>query len=67
VVIFKNIKIMEQLFTFLIIIFFCSLTMVIGSPIMFGLFFIGGLIYHIVRGKIKGWSLPNDIKKRHSW
>ena len=66
-VIFKDIKNMEQLFTFLIIIFFCSLTIAMEYPIMFGLSFIGGLIYHIIRGKIKGWSLPNDIKKRHSW
>jgi hypothetical protein len=29
--------------------------------------FIGGVAYHVIRGRKKGWSLPNDIKKRHSW
>jgi hypothetical protein len=58
---------MEQLFTFLVIIFFCSLAIITGSPIMFGISFIGGIFYHIIRGKIKGWSLPKEVKKMHSW
>lgn len=58
---------MEQIITFLVIIFFCSLTMVIGSPIMFAISFIGGIMYHTIRGKIKGWSLPKEVKNTHSW
>jgi hypothetical protein len=58
---------MEQLFTFTSIILTCSLAIIIGSPILFGLSFIGGLTYHIIRGRKKGWSLPKDVKDTHSW
>jgi hypothetical protein len=58
---------MEQLFTFASIILTCSLAIIIGSPILFGLSFIGGLTYHIIRGRKKGWSLPKDVKDTHSW
>jgi hypothetical protein len=58
---------MEQLFTFTSIILTCSFAIIIGSPILFGLSFIGGLTYHIIRGRKKGWSLPKDVKDTHSW
>jgi hypothetical protein len=58
---------MEQLFTFIGIIFACVLAVIIESPILFGVSFAGGILYHILRGKIKGWSLPKDVKDRHSW
>jgi hypothetical protein len=58
---------MEQLFTFIGIIFACVLAVIIESPILFGISFAGGILYHVLRGKIKGWSLPKDVKDRHSW
>lgn len=58
---------MEQLFTFAGIIFTCTLAILVESPILFGVSFAGGVLYHILRGKIKGWSLPKDVKDRHSW
>ncbi len=58
---------MEQLFTFIGIIFACILAVIIESPILFGISFAGGILYHVIRGKIKGWSLPKDVKDRHSW
>lgn len=66
-VIFKNIKIMEQIVTFWILVIVCGLAIETNSPITFIISFIGGLIYLIIRGKIKGWSLPKDVKDRHSW
>ena len=58
---------MEQLLTFLVIIFLCSLTIGIESPILFAVLFIGGIVYSILRGRKKGWSLPKDVKNTHSW
>jgi hypothetical protein len=58
---------MEQLFTFAGIIFACAFAIIIGSPILFGISFIGGVVYHVIRGRKKGWSLPKDVKDRHSW
>ena len=58
---------MEQLFTFIGIIFACVLAVIMESPVLFGVSFAGGVLYHVLRGKIKGWSLPKDVKDRHSW
>jgi hypothetical protein len=58
---------MEQLLTFIGIISMLILAVLINSAILFLVSFVGGVAYHVIRGKIKGWSLPNDIKKRHSW
>lgn len=58
---------MEQLLTFVGIIFACTLAVIMESPFLFGVSFAGGVLYHVLRGKIKGWSLPKDVKDRHSW
>jgi hypothetical protein len=58
---------MEQLLTFIGIISMLILAVLINSAILFLVSFIGGVAYHVIRGRKKGWSLPNDIKKRHSW
>lgn len=58
---------MEQLFTFTGIILVCVFAILIEAPIFFGISFIGGIAYHVMRGKIKKWSLPKDTKDTHSW
>jgi hypothetical protein len=58
---------MEQLLTFIGIISMLILAVLINSAILFLVSFIGGVAYHVIRGRKKGWSLPNGIKKRHSW
>ena len=58
---------MEQLFTFIGIVLACTIAMLIESPALFGVAFAGGVLYHVLRGKLKGWSLPKDVKDTHSW
>ena len=58
---------MEQLFTFVGVILACTFAVIIQSPLLFGVAFAGGVLYHVIRGKVKGWSLPKDVKDRHSW
>lgn len=63
----KNLGSLEQLFTFTGIILACTTAMLMQSPKLFLLCFVGGVGYHVVRGKKKGWKLPNGVKNSHSW
>jgi hypothetical protein len=58
---------MEQLLTFIGIISMLILAILINSAILFLGSFIGGVAYHVIRGTKKGWSLPKEVKDRHSW
>lgn len=58
---------MEQLLTFIGIISMLIVAILINSALLFMISFIGGVGYHVTRGRKKGWSLPKDVKKRHSW
>ncbi len=63
----KNLGNLEQFMTFLGIILICSAAMIMRSPKLFIPVFLGGIGYHVVRGKKKGWKLPNGVKNSHSW
>lgn len=63
----KNLGNLEQLFTFILIIVACSTAMIMQSPKLFIFCFLGGIGYHVLRGRKKGWKLPNGIKNSHSW
>ena len=57
---------MEQIFSFLITIILCSVSiLVIQSPLLFLITFILGVGYQVIRGRKKGWKLPKDIKDTH--
>lgn len=58
---------MEQLLTFVSMITVLVVTLLLDSPLLFLISFIGGIAYHVIRGKKKGWSLPKDTKNTHSW
>jgi hypothetical protein len=58
---------MEQLITFIIIVLISVTTLMLNSPLLFLLSFIGGVSYHVIRGRKKGWSLPKEVKNTHSW
>lgn len=58
---------MEQLFTFITIIAMLVLAILINSGLIFLVSFVSGIAYHVVRGRKKGWSLPKEVKDRHSW
>lgn len=58
---------MEQLLTFIGIISMLIVAILINSALLFMISFIGGVVYHVTRGRKKGWSLPKEVKKRHSW
>ena len=58
---------MEQLFTFITILAMLILAVVINSALIFLVSFVGGIAYHVIRGKQKGWSLPKEVKNSHSW
>lgn len=58
---------MEQLFTFITIIAMLVLAILINSGLIFLVSFVGGIAYHVIRGRKKGWSLPKEVKNRHSW
>lgn len=58
---------MEQLFTFITIIAMLVLAILINSGLVFLVSFVGGIAYHVIRGRKKGWSLPKEVKNRHSW
>lgn len=58
---------MEQLLTFIGIIAMLVLALMINSALIFLFTFVGGISYHVVRGRKKGWSLPKEVKDRHSW
>lgn len=61
-------KNMEQLITFITVVTLTSVSVIVfANPMLFLISFVGGLGYMVLRGKQKGWSLPNEIKKRHSW
>jgi hypothetical protein len=57
----------EQLLSFLTTITLCGISLSMNSPVLFLISFIGGLSYHVIRGKKLGWTLPKEIKRRHSW
>jgi hypothetical protein len=44
-----------------------GISLMTNNPILFFISFIGGLTYHVIRGKQLGWSLPKQIRKTHSW
>ena len=58
---------MEKLLAFVSTIVACTLSVVFGYPALFLISFIGGILYSVIRGKQKGWSLPKDVKDTHSW
>lgn len=58
---------MEQLFTFAGIILMLIVTLLINSALLFLVSFVGGVAYHVIRGRKKGWTLPKEVKDRHSW
>jgi hypothetical protein len=58
---------MEQLLTFTGIIVMLILALLINSALVFLATFVGGVAYHVIRGRKKGWSLPKEVKKSHSW
>lgn len=58
---------MEQLLTFIGIVFISVVSILINFQELFALSFIGGFIYYKVVGDKKGWELPKEIKKRHQW
>jgi hypothetical protein len=58
---------MEQLFTFVGLIFVSFFFILIECPILFLVSFIAGIAYHKIRGSQKGWVLPKEVKDRHSW
>jgi hypothetical protein len=62
-IILKN----EQLLSFLLTILISGISLMTNNPILFVISFIGGLTYHVIRGKQLGWSLPKQIRKTHSW
>lgn len=63
----KNLGSLEQLFVFTGTILASTVAILINSPLLFTLCFLGGIGYHVVRGKSKGWKLPNGVKNLHSW
>lgn len=58
---------MEQLLTFIGIIAMLVIALLINSALVFLFTFVGGVAYHVIRGRKKGWSLPKEVKNRHSW
>jgi len=58
---------MEQLFTFAGIILMLIVALLINSALLFLVSFVGGVAYHVIRGRKKGWTLPKEVKNRHSW
>jgi hypothetical protein len=58
---------MEQLFTFAGIILMLIVALLINSALLFLVSFVGGVAYHVIRGRKKGWTLPKEVKDRHSW
>jgi hypothetical protein len=58
---------MEQLFTFTGIILMLIVALLVNSALLFLVSFVGGVAYHVIRGRKKGWSLPKEVKDRHSW
>jgi hypothetical protein len=58
---------MEQLLTFIAVVFISVFSILVNFPELFALSFIGGLIYYKVVGHKKGWELPKEVKKRHQW
>ena len=58
---------MEQLLTFVGIIGMLIIALLLNSALLFLVSFVGGIAYHVTRGRKKGWSLPKEVKNRHSW
>jgi len=58
---------MEQLFTFAGIILMLIVALLLNSALLFLVSFVGGVAYHVIRGRKKGWTLPKEVKNRHSW
>jgi hypothetical protein len=57
---------MEQGLSFIVVVTLCSLSMILlDSPITFLITFVFGSVYLVIRGKRKGWRLPNNIKNTH--
>ena len=58
---------MEELLIFLLFIGLVIFATLISSGILILTVFIIFTAYRVIRGKIKGWKLPKDIKDTHSW
>lgn len=58
---------MEELLVFLLFIGLVIFATLISSGILILTTFIIFTAYRVIRGKIKGWKLPKDIKDTHSW
>lgn len=58
---------MEQLLSFLALIILLVIAVTFKLPLLFIVSFVGGVTYHVIRGKVKGWKLPKQIKDTHSW
>ena len=57
---------MEQGLSFIAVVTLCSLAMILtDSSITFLVTFVSGSSYLVIRGKRKGWRLPNNIKNTH--
>lgn len=49
----------EHLIFAILIVSITSTLILTGHPILFLIFFTLGIIYRVIRGKKKGWTLPN--------
>jgi uncharacterized membrane protein len=58
---------MEELLIFLLFIGLVIFATLISSGILILTVFTIFTAYRVIRGKIKGWKLPKDIKDTHSW
>lgn len=59
---------MEQGLTFIgLVVILMVMMFIIESPILFLITFVIGCTYHIIRGRIKGWKLPQNIRDTHMW
>lgn len=58
---------MEELLIFLLFIGLVIFATLISSGILILTVFTIFTTYRVIRGKIKGWKLPKDIKDTHSW
>ena len=58
---------MDELLIFLLFIGLVIFATLISSGILILTVFIIFTAYRVIRGKIKGWKLPKDIKDTHSW
>jgi len=56
---------MEQIISFISTVVICTIAITNDMPGLFLATFVIGCLYHVIRGKQKGWKLPKDIRDTH--